>query len=34
MIAAARRVRVMAQFKLEQGIQAARTIFGAYCFDG
>jgi len=33
MIAAGRRVRVMPQLKVEQGIQAARTIFGKCNFD-
>jgi phage terminase large subunit len=33
MIAAGRRVRVMPQLKVEQGIQAARTIFGKCFFD-
>jgi phage terminase large subunit len=33
MIAAGRRVRVMPQLKVEQGIQAARTIFGKCYFD-
>jgi phage terminase large subunit len=33
MIAAGRCVRVMPQVKVEQGIQAARTIFGKYYFD-
>jgi len=33
MIAAGRRVRVMPQLKVEQGIQAARTIFGNCNFD-
>ena len=33
MIAAGRRVRVMPQIKVEQGITAARTIFGKCFFD-
>ena len=33
MIAAGRRVKVMPQLKVEQGIQAARTIFGKCFFD-
>src|SRR5262249_37239685 len=33
MIAAGRRVRVMPQLKVEQGIQAARTIFGKCYLD-
>jgi phage terminase large subunit len=33
MIAAGRRVRVMPQLKVEQGIQAAGTIFGKCYFD-
>ena len=33
MIAAGRRVRVMPKLKVEQGIQAARTIFGKCFFD-
>jgi len=33
MTAAGRRVRVMPQLKVEQGIQAARTIFGKCYFD-
>jgi phage terminase large subunit len=33
MIAAGRRVRVMPQLKVEQGIQTARTIFGECYFD-
>jgi phage terminase large subunit len=33
MVAAVRRVRVMPQLKVEQGIQAARTIFGKRFFD-
>jgi phage terminase large subunit len=33
MIAAGRRVRVMPQLNVEQGIQAARTIFGKCYFD-
>jgi phage terminase large subunit len=33
MIAAGPRVKVMPQLKVEQGIQAARTIFGKYFFD-
>jgi phage terminase large subunit len=33
MIAAGPRVKVMPQLKVEQGIQAARTIFGKCFFD-
>ena len=33
MIAAGRRVKVMPQMKVEQGITAARTIFGKCFFD-
>jgi len=33
MIVAGRRGRVMPQLKVEQGIQAARTIFGKCYFD-
>jgi len=33
MIAAGRRVKVMPQLKVDQGINAARTIFGKCYFD-
>jgi phage terminase large subunit len=33
MIAAGRRVKVMPQMKVEQGITAARTIFGKCFFE-
>jgi phage terminase large subunit len=33
MTAAGRRVQVIPQLKVEQGIQAARTIFGKCYFD-